>query len=246
MQGRGEPHLSVVIPAHDEADRIESTLRRIGEYLHERGTDAEVLVVDDGSRDTTAEVARRALGDRRGRVLQRSERGGKGAAVRLGVAEAAGRWVLVTDADLSTPIEEHAHLAEVARDRDRDVVIGSRAVAGSRVEVRQHAVRQTMGKTFNVLMRAMTGLPFRDTQCGFKLFDRKRTGPLFERMVVDGFAWDVELLFLCVRFGLRVEEVPVSWRNDPKTAVSLVADPPRMLLDLLRVRWRFRTGAYNP
>jgi len=246
MPARGEPHLSVVIPAHDEADRLATTLRRISGYLDERRIDSEVLVVDDGSRDATPEVARRLLDGRRGRVLRRTERGGKGAAVRLGVAEAAGRWVLVTDADLSTPIEEYGRLADVARDRDRDVVIGSRAVAGSRVEVRQHVVRETLGKAFNVLMRAMTGLPFRDTQCGFKLFDRKRTKPLFERMVVDGFAWDVELLFLCVRFGLRVEEIPVVWRNDPKTTVSLLADPPRMLLDLLRVRWRFRTGAYNP
>jgi dolichyl-phosphate beta-glucosyltransferase len=246
MRPRGEPHLSVVVPAYDESDRLGATLRRIGEYLDERRIDSEILVVDDGSRDATLEVARRALADRAGRVLHRAERGGKGAAVRQGVTEAAGRWVLVTDADLSTPIEEYSRLADAARDRDRDVVIGSRALPGSRVEVHQHRVRESMGRAFAVVVRAVMRLPFRDTQCGFKLFDRKRTKPLFDRMVIDGFAWDVELLYLCVRFGLRVEEVPVAWRNDPRSAVRLLADPPRMLLDLLRIRWRFRRGAYNP
>jgi glycosyltransferase involved in cell wall biosynthesis len=240
-----EPHLSVVVPAYDEGARLEPTLRRIGRFLDERRIDAEILVVDDGSGDDTLEIARRALRDGRGRALHRAH-AGKGAAVRHGVAEAAGRWVLVTDADLSTPIEEYTRLAEVARDRDRDVVIGSRALAASRLLVRQHVVRETMGKTFNLFVRAATGLPFRDTQCGFKLLDRKRTKPIFDRMVVDGFAWDVELLFLCVRFGLAVEEVPVAWRNDPRSSVSMAVDPLRMLVDLARIRWRFRRGAYNP
>jgi glycosyltransferase involved in cell wall biosynthesis len=246
MRPKGEPHLSVVVPAHDEAERLPSTLERIARYLDEHAVAHEILVVDDGSRDDTLEIARRGLRDLPGRVLHRAERSGKGAAVRHGVSEAMGRWVLVTDADLSTPIEEHARLAAAARDRDRDVVIGSRAIPGSRVEIRQHPVREGMGKAFGAVVRAAMGLPFRDTQCGFKLFDRKRTKPLFDRMVIDGFAWDVELLFLCVQFGLDVEEVPVTWRNDPRSAVSPILDPPRMLLDLARIRWRFRRGGYNP
>ena len=132
------------------------------------------------------------------------------------------------------------------RDQDLDAAIGSRGLPESRIEVRQHLIRQAMGKGFNRLIRLLTGLPFRDTQCGFKLLHRERCRPLFERMVVDRFAFDVEFLFLCARFGLRVREVPVVWRNAPGTKVSMLADPVNMLYDVARVRWRFRRGLYNP
>ena len=186
------------------------------------------------------------LRERTGRVLRHPENLGKGAAVRRGVFEAQGRWVLITDADLSTPIEEHAKLAVAARDQDLDVAFGSRGLPGSQVEIEQNALRRLMGRTFNRILRSITGLRYKDTQCGFKLLDRERTLPLFERMVVDHFAFDVELLFLCDRFGLRVKEVPVIWRDSDRSSVSLLGAPPRMLFDLLRVRWRFRRGLYNP
>jgi hypothetical protein len=160
--------------------------------------------------------------------------------------EARGRFVLVCDADLSTPIEEHQRLARTIRDRDGDVVIGSRALPDSNVLVRQNWLRQSMGKSFNLIIRALTGLPWRDTQCGFKLMDRDRVKPLLEKMVVDGFAFDVEILFLCAKFGLSVAEVPVTWRNAAGSKVSLLSDPLRMVADVLRVRWRFRRGHYNP
>lgn len=179
-------------------------------------------------------------------MLRQPENLGKGAAVRRGVLEAQGRWVLITDADLSTPIEEHAKLAEVARDDDLDVAFGSRGLPESQVEVEQNALRRLMGLVFNRILRSITGLRYADTQCGFKLLDRERTRPLFERMVVNHFAFDVELLFLCDRFGLRVKEVPVIWRDSDRSSVSLLGAPPRMLFDLLRVRWRFRRGLYNP
>ncbi len=181
-----------------------------------------------------------------GRVLRQPQNLGKGAAVRRGVLEAVGRWVLITDADLSTPIEEHAKLAEAARDEDLDVAFGSRGLPGARVEIEQSALRRLMGRTFNRMLRSITGLRYNDTQCGFKLVDRQRTRPLFERMVVDHFAFDVELLFLCDRFGLRVKEIPVIWRDSDRSSVSILGSPPRMLFDLLRVRWRFRLGLYNP
>jgi glycosyltransferase involved in cell wall biosynthesis len=242
----GRPHLSIVVPAYNEQERLGVSLPLIDAYLRERRVDAEILVVDDGSIDGTAAMAEGFLRGKNGRVLKQPENRGKGAAVRRGVLEAAGRWVLFTDADLSTPIEEHARLADIARDADLDVVFGSRGLPDSKVEVRQSWLRQTMGKTFNRILRAVTGLPYRDTQCGFKLLDLQRTRPLFERMVVDHFAFDVELLFLCDRFGLRVREVPVVWRNSDRSTVSVVGAPPRMLLDVLRVRWRFRRGLYNP
>ena len=241
-----QPHLSVVIPAYNEEERLGRSLPMIAAYLDEQNIDAEILVVDDGSTDGTVAVAERALQSRRGRVLRNPDNRGKGYSIRHGVSQARGRWILMTDADLSAPIEEHAKLAAVARDMDVDVAIGSRALDESRIEIRQNPVREIMGKTFNKLIRLFTGLPFHDTQCGFKLMDRERTRPVFELMRVDGFAFDVELLFLSVRFGLAVKEVPVVWRNDPRSQVSIVADPIRMLLDVLRIRWRFRRGLYNP
>lgn len=240
------PYLSIVIPAYNEEERLGASLDKIGAYVAGRGLDAEVLVVDDGSNDATVALAEKAFKQQNGRVVPNGENRGKGYSVRRGVLAAQGRWVLLTDADLSSPIEEHAKLAAAARKYDVDVVIGSRAVDASTVEVRQHPVRQLMGKTFNRIIRAMTGLPFQDTQCGFKLMDRKRVRPLFERMVVDRFAFDVEFLFLCVRFGLQVREIAVIWRNAPGSKVSLIADPLNMLWDVARVRWRFRRGDYNP
>lgn len=240
------PFLSIVIPAYNEERRLAGTLGAIAAYLDANGIDAELLVVDDGSKDKTAEMAARALEGRRGRVLQNGENRGKGYSVRHGVIEARGRVVLVSDADLSTPIEEHVKLAKTMRDRDLDLVIGSRAMPESDVRVRQGRLRQTMGRTFNAIIRALTGLRFRDTQCGFKLMDRERVLPLVHKMVVDGFAFDVELLFLCEKFGLSVAEVPVVWRNAAGSKVSLIGDPLHMIKDVLRVRWRFRLGLYNP
>jgi dolichyl-phosphate beta-glucosyltransferase len=238
----GKPYLSVVIPAYNEEDRLGHSLQRIAEYVDGAEIDTELLVVDDGSKDGTGRLATSALSGRRGRVLTNPENRGKGYSVRRGVLEATGSWVLMTDADLSSPIEEYAKLAQAARDHDLDVAFGSRALPDSDVQVHQHVVRESMGKTFNLLIRTMTGMSHRDTQCGFKLIDRRRTRPLFERMVIDRFAFDVELLFLCERFGLSVREVPVVWRN----AAGLLGDPLNMLLDVARVRWRFRRGLYNP
>jgi glycosyltransferase involved in cell wall biosynthesis len=242
----GRPHLSVVIPAYNEEDRLQESLSIIDDYLRSQRIDAEILVADDGSTDATARIASEFLRGRRGRVLSAPENRGKGNAVRRGVLQAEGRWVLITDADLSAPIEEHARLAAAARDHDLDVVIGSRGLPDSQIEKRQNLLRETMGKTFNLLLRGMTGLKFMDTQCGFKLVDRERTRPIFERMVVDRFAFDVELLILSVRFGLGVKEIPVVWRDSHRSSVGILSAPPQMLMDVVRVLWRFRRGLYNP
>jgi glycosyltransferase involved in cell wall biosynthesis len=241
-----KPFLSIVVPAYNEAKRLGDSLAKINAYLVSAGIDAEIVVVDDGSKDRTAELAAKALAGRRGRVVANGDNRGKGYSVRHGILEAQGRFVLITDADLSTPIEEHAKLAAAIRDRDLDVAIGSRALPNSNVQLSQAWLRRTMGRTFNKIIRALTGLALHDTQCGFKLMDRERVLPLFRKMVVDRFAFDVELLFLCSRFGLSVEEVPVTWRNAPDSKVSIVGDPANMILDVLRVRWRFRRGLYNP
>jgi len=241
----GIPALSIVVPAYNEERRLVPTLARITGWLAGEGRSAEVLVVDDGSRDDTARVAERALAFGPGRVVRLPENRGKGAAVRAGVLASRGKWILLTDADLSTPIEDLPTLEAAVRAGGLDVAIGSRALAASRVEVRQGLLRQTMGKTFNRVIRVAAGLPFGDTQCGFKLFDGARARPIFAKMVVDRFAFDVEFLFLAHRAGLRIAEVPVVWRNAAESKVKLVGDPLNMLADVARVRWRHARGRYR-
>lgn len=237
--------LTVLIPAYNESARLLPTLARVREFIAEQKLDAEILVVDDGSTDDTAAIAEKALRGGIGRVLSNPGNRGKGYSVRHGILEAAGRWVLFSDADLSTPIEDYLILAAAARDRDRDIVFGSRALHDSNVEVEQNPLRKLMGQTFNKVMKLLSGLPYKDTQCGFKLLDTERVRPLVEKMVVDRFAFDVELLFLGMRYGLSLEEVPVTWRNAEGSKVSILGDPLDMLKDLIRIRLRFRKGLYN-
>jgi glycosyltransferase involved in cell wall biosynthesis len=234
------PDLSVVIPAYNESRRLASSLERICGYVEAAAVDAEIIVVDDGSTDGTADLARRLLAARRGTVLADAINRGKGWAVRCGVLEARGRAVLVTDADLSCSIDQYPALAAAMQDRGLDVAIGSRSLPASSIEVRQHRGRELMGQTFNVLVRAATGLPFGDTQCGFKLLNAETTRPVVERLTVDGFAFDVELLLLCRSAGLRIGEVPITWRNSRDSRVSVVGAPARMLFDLARLALRAR------
>jgi len=234
------PSISIVIPAYNERERLTTSLPAIEAYLLATRLDAEILVVDDGSTDATAELAATLVSRGQHRVISLPVNRGKGAAVRSGVLASRGEWVLVSDADLSTPIDEYDRLAAIARAENLDVVIGSRALPGSRVEVSQHIVRRVLGEVFNIILRRMTGLPYRDTQCGFKLLRRSRVEAVFAEMVIDGFAFDVELLYLCERRGLRVKEVPVTWRNSPRSTVSVIGSPPKMLFDLMRLCWRFR------
>jgi dolichyl-phosphate beta-glucosyltransferase len=229
------PELSVVIPAFNEFRRLGDSLTRIIEYLDAHGVDAEIVVVDDGSTDRTGEMARARLARRRASVISNAANRGKGFAVRRGVLEACGRVVLITDADLSCPIDQHQRLEQVMREGNLDVAIGSRSHPQSRIEVRQHLGRELMGKAFNHVVRALTGMRYGDTQCGFKLVNAERTRPLFEQMTIDGFAYDVELLLLCARHNLRVGEVPVVWRNSRESHVSLIGDSMRMLFDLGRL-----------
>jgi dolichyl-phosphate beta-glucosyltransferase len=239
------PDLSVVVPAFNESKRLGRSLQQILQYVDHAARTAEILVVDDGSTDDTGAIASESLSGRRGRVLSNGRNRGKGFAVRRGVLEATGRTVLITDADLSCPIEEHASLARLMEQSALDIVIGSRSLPDSRVEVHQHRGRETMGKAFNVFVRALTALPYLDTQCGFKLVDRARTRELFERLSVHGFAYDVELLVLATDAGLRIGEVPVVWRNSRDSRVSLVGDSSRMLFDLVRLSMH-RTRRRDP
>lgn len=238
------PALSVVIPAYNEQKRLRPSLEKVLGFLDRRraetGDEYEVLVVDDGSSDDTAAEAL-AFADRGVRVLALGHNKGKGAALRCGVLESRGDSVLISDADFSTPIEDldklEPHLGEAP------VVLGSRAVADSNVALHQPLYREIMGKTFNLMIRMLGVGGIHDTQCGFKLLRGDVARQVFESMVTPGFAFDVELVWLARRFGHRVIEVGVTWRNAPGSSVNPLLDPPKMLLEILRFRWKHRGRA---
>lgn len=232
--------LSVVIPAYNEARRLGPTLDRVVAYLEGRGLSHEVLVVDDGSVDGTAALVEGHPGAGV-RLVRQPENRGKGAALRRGVAESRGRRVLLCDADLSTPIEELPAL-ERPLDAGARVAIGSRGLADSDVRRHQPVYRELMGKTFNRFIRLLGVRGLRDTQCGFKLLEGEVARSLFPEVRTEGFAFDVELLWLARRRGHRVEEVGVAWIDSPDSRVHALFDSAAMLRDVVLMRWRHRFG----
>ena len=211
--------LSVVVPAFNEERRLPDTLASVLSYLRNRGESFEVVVVNDGSSDRTAEVARSAGPEVR--VLDNPGNRGKGYSVRNGMLNALGSWRLMCDADLSTPIEDLASLRAATRD-GAEIAIASRAVTGANVLKHQSWMREASGRFFNLIVRWLHLPGIRDTQCGFKLFSRAATEAAFRDSKLDGFAFDVEALVLARRAGFQVREVPVTWRNDEQTKVSLL------------------------
>lgn len=227
--------LSIVIPAFQEEQRLGQSLELVTRYLRERELDAEVIVVDDGSTDRTAAVAAAIDGPV---VVERLPTNrGKGAAVRAGVARSRGELVLLSDADLSTPIEEVEKL-ETALDQGAAVALGSRSVVDADVRVKQAWYRERLGRGFNVILHLLGFGGFRDTQCGFKLLRGDVARSLFADLELDGFAFDVELVDLARRRGFAIREVGVVWCNSPDSRVDPVRDSLRMLRDVLRLRWR--------
>ena len=237
----GAPFLSVVIPAYDEEARLPATLERVQAYLAAQDFSSELLVVDDGSQDRTAEVAEGSFETPGCRLLRNPENVGKGASVRRGMLAARGDWRLFSDADLSTPIEELAKLLR-AVEAGHDVAIGSRALRDSSVEIHQPFYRETMGKIFNLIVRVVALSGIKDTQCGFKLFSREAAEHVFRRQGLDGWCFDVEVLALARRRGFSIVEVPVRWLNSPATRVLVFRDSLRMLRDLFRIRWGRTSG----
>lgn len=238
--------LSIVIPAYNEEKRLPETLKCLLAYLRRREWSfTEILVVDDGSLDATAAVVEEAARREPAiRLLRNPGNRGKGYSVRHGMLEARGDWILFSDADLSAPIEELDKLLEVAG-RGVPVVIGSRALDRSLIQIHQSFFRETAGRIFNLLMRALTGLPFKDTQCGFKLFEARAAKEVFRRQRLERFGFDAEILFIARLLGYRAEEVPVRWSHSEGTKVSLFRDSLNMFLDLLRVRWNHARGRYG-
>jgi dolichyl-phosphate beta-glucosyltransferase len=246
LETPSQPDLSIVVPAYNEEVRIGPTLDAMQLFLGSLDMPAEVLIVDDGSTDATARCVEAMQEKIRGlRLLQNPGNKGKGYSIRQGFTQSRGRWVLLTDADLSTPLEELHKLLPYLTERGYSAAIGSRAVDPSTVEVPQGWLRRNMGITFNRLVRFFTFLPFRDTQCGFKLLDREAFLPIFRMSRVDRFSYDVEILMLAHRRGIRIAEVPVIWRNSPQSKVNFLTDSLQMLKDIIGIVLRERMGGYR-
>jgi len=241
-----EPFLSIVIPAYNEALRLGSTLEKARRYLESRNYSGELIVVDDGSTDRTADLLEEMQRHHPAvRVLRNERNRGKGFSVRRGVLEARGELVLFTDADLSAPIEETNKLLASLESSGADAAVGSRALQRRLIGIHQPWWREWAGRAFNRLVRLFTGLKIRDTQCGLKLFRRTSTCRAFELQRVTGFGFDPEVLFLIERLGGKVIEVPVRWNDNPASKVRFLRDATRMLLDLVALRWRALTGRYR-
>ena len=240
------PSVSIVIPAYNEEKRLPPTLEIVMEFVRASNfSQVEILVVDDGSTDRTAELVERRTREHSCiRLLKNPGNRGKGYAVRHGMLEAKGEWILYTDADLSAPITEFDKLLAAAEREGAQVAIGSRALDRTLVGVYQSAFREAAGRLFNLLMRLVTGLPFRDTQCGFKLFRANAAREIFARQKLDGFSFDVEDLVIAKALGHRVIEVPVIWNNVEGTKVSTLAGIASYGA-LLGIRWRALTGRYR-
>jgi len=240
-----EPSYSIVIPAYNESARLGATLEKVLAYVHAQKWDAEVIVINDGSRDSTADIVRAFAGkDPALRLVENPGNRGKGYSVRNGMLNARGRIVLFTDADLSSPIEEAPKLLKVLEE-GADVAIGSRWLRAETQIQRQPLHRQLFGRIFNQLLRITLGLQFKDTQCGFKAFRQQAVQATFPLQKIEGWGFDPEILFLTRKFGFKVLEVPVVWGHSDGTRINPLVDGSRMFAEMLRIRWYDLRGKYD-
>ena len=240
--------LSIVIPAFDEQARLGDSLRKILLYIEENALKAELIIVDDGSGDETAEIARNACAEFpeiKTDVIRYEKNRGKGYAVKTGLLAAGGDIALFSDADLSTPISELPKLVEPIQSGAFDVTFGSRALDRNLIGVHQPWRREQGGKVFNFIVKTLTGLPFWDTQCGFKAFDMHKFRPLLDAMTVDRFGFDVEFLYVANFKGLRLKEIPVRWNHCDGTKVSVFRDSLRMFGEVRQIRQNAKSGVYD-
>lgn len=239
------PQLSIVIPAYNEGARIETALERVMSAVETQGWDAEILVVDDGSRDDTAAIVQRWMQDYpRLHLIQNPGNRGKGYSVRNGLLQAAGDIVMFTDADLSAPMEEAERLMAALAD-GADVAIGSRWMDRTRQTIHQPLYRQFFGRCFNWITRTVMGLPFKDTQCGFKAFKRPAAQVIFRLQTIERWGFDPEILFIARKLKYVVREVPVTWGHDERSRISYLKDGLKMLEDMARIRRNSLAGRYD-
>jgi dolichyl-phosphate beta-glucosyltransferase len=239
------PQYSIIVPAFNESERISTTLERVLGYAAEQRWNSEVIVVDDGSRDATTDIVREYMQKNPAvRLLQNPGNRGKGYSVRNGMLNAKGDVLLFSDADLSSPIEE-AHKLFSAVANGADVAIGSRWLQTELQTRRQPLYRQFFGRIFNLALRLVLGLNFKDTQCGFKAFSRRSAEAIFPHQHIERWGFDPEILFLARRFGFKTVEVPVSWAHREGTRLSPFRDGIRMFGELLKIRWNALMGKYK-
>jgi len=242
------PAISIVIPAYEEEDRLSAPLRQIFAFIKAEKLAAEVIIVDDGSRDKTAEVAEQVCAefpDITAKVIRYEENRGKGFAVKTGLLAAQSDIAIFSDADLSTPIEELEKLVKPIETDEVDVAFGSRALDRTLIGTHQPWRREQGGKVMNLIIRTMSGLKFFDTQCGFKAFNMKKFRPLLEVMTIDRFGFDVEFLFVAQYHRLRLKEIPVRWNNVEGSKVSVLRDTRRMISELSQIRRNAKQGVYD-
>ena len=239
------PHLSVVIPAYNESKLISDTIKTVSEYLRDKRYPYELIIVDDGSTDSTVEIAKGLTKKYRSlRVIENGVNKGKGFSVRSGMLAARANFICFSDADLSTPIEEVDGLLKWLED-GFDIAIGSRSLLESRVEVHQPRWRELMGKGFNLIVQILAVRGIKDTQCGFKCFTSKAAREIFSLQTLDGFSFDVEALFIAGKLGFKVKETPVRWINRFESRVNPILHPIQMLFEVIKIRLWDLGGKYR-
>ncbi len=240
-----KPYLSIVIPAYNEETLIEETLQYVIRYLEGKGFLDEILVVCDGCKDNTAAIAKRcAQKNDKIRVIERKTNKGKGYSVREGCLKANGEYIVFTDADLSTPIEETEKILKWLQG-GYDIAIGSRALKESDIQVHQSWYRETMGKIFNLFVQALAVKGIKDTQCGFKGFKKEVVKEVFPRQTIDGFSFDVEVLYIARKLGYKIKDFPVRWLNRAESKVNPLTHSLQMFVDLLKIRIKDWKGDYE-
>ncbi len=240
-----DPTYSIVIPAYNESARLGATLEKVLAYVHGQRWDAEVIVVNDGSRDNTAEIVRAySAKDPVLRLVENPGNHGKGYSVRNGMLHARGKIVLFSDADLSSPIEEARKLFQ-ALDTGADIAMGSRWLRAETQTQRQPLHRQVFGRIYNLILRLTLGLQFADTQCGFKAFKQAAVQAIFPLQKIERWGFDPEILFLARKLKFKVKEVPVAWGHSGGTRINPLVDGSRMVMEMLKIRWYDLTGKYS-
>ncbi len=239
------PSISIVIPAYNESARIGDALRRVLDCIRQRHWNAEVLVVDDGSTDDTADIVRRwAENNPELSLVENAGNRGKGYSVRNGLLQATGEIVMFTDADLSAPIEEAERLFK-ALENGADVAIGSRWLDKQKQTTHQPIYRRFFGRCYNWLTRTVMGLPYLDTQCGFKAFKHEPAQDIFRLQTIERWGFDPEILFIARKLSFRVAEVPVTWGHDERSRISYLRDGTQMLREMAEIRGNSFRGRYD-